>query len=263
MKKLFLLSITCSLLFGACEQNSQGPQGVQGKQGPAGYSSPGTLTGHITLYNEYGDIQPEIASKSVRVILYNTSNAVVDSVNADSVGVYTITNIPEGDYTMAFRDSGYGQLLRIPFQLLGGGTIYADEKLSHIPNYTFTITKDSIKPLTNDTEVVIVFKVSAAPQNRNLALFVGNNSLVSSTPGSYSEVFTVGIPEGDTTFSYTVAVNSLYTNSYITPGSIAYFVAYPAAFYYASSSEYEDVVTGQTVYNALGSVGASANALKL
>ena len=109
-----LLIISGTLLLNSCSKT-----GDTGPQGPAGPAYTGSITGHIDLDNEYGDLQPTAACKSVRVILYNASNKVVDSVNADSTGKYIINNVVTGVYTMAFRDTGYGQELHEDFQLLG------------------------------------------------------------------------------------------------------------------------------------------------
>ena len=260
MKKIFVFTFAICVLFAACTRDtSTGPVGPQGATGP---NYTGNLMGHVNLYNEYGDEQPHSTCTSIRVILYNMNNQVVDSVNCDTAAVYSMNNIPTGDYTMAFRDTGYGELLRLPFQNLGGGTIYADEKLSHIPNYTFTILGDSIKPLANDTEVVVYGTLPALPQPVNIALFFGATSAVSSTPGSYVYVSTTTVGQGGTIFSFTTNINNFYYAG-LTPGSMLYIKVYAAAYYYASQSEYEDAVTGYTVYNALANPAAAPKALKL
>jgi hypothetical protein len=248
---LFCLGLlTGSLFFSSCSKT--GNTGPSGSQGPAGPSYTGSITGHISLYNQYGDMQQASACKSVRVVLYNSSNAVVDSMNADSVGTYTISNITTGMYTIAFRDTNYGQELHEDFQFLGGSEpLEVDAKLSHIPNFTFTIGGDSIHKKPNDTLVYIYGTVTAASQARSLAVFTGATASVSS--GNYSSlVSTLTIATGATTFNISVPVNDFYLGGLV-PGQTAYINVYAAAVNYTNSSEYENYNTGQTNYNALGS----------
>ncbi|MGP8217150.1 MAG: hypothetical protein ACLQQ4_16390 [Bacteroidia bacterium] len=248
-KKSLYYSIAAILLFNACTK-----QGAQGPAGPAGQSVnlTGTLDGIVTLYNEYGDKQPYKQCTSVSVILYNSSNAKVDSVNCDSLGKYSFNNIPTGDYSAVYKDTGYGEYVRIPFQNLGGGTIAADYSLSQIPNFTFAITNDSIKKIANDTQVVIFGTITAAPQTRYIAVFMGSSSSVNSTPGNYSgAVSTIGVGAGATTFSISIPINTIYMGGF-PYGSQVFFMLYSAAYFYASQSEYTDLNTGQTVYDALG-----------
>ena len=259
MRKLFLCSLSLCLLFTACTK-----QGPTGPQGPTGSSTTltGTLDGIITLYNEYGDKQPYKACASVRVILYNSSNAVVDSINCDTTGKYSFANISTGDYSEAFRDTGYGQMIRIPFQNLGGGVIAADLSLSHLPNFTFSVTSDSLKKIANDTQVVIYGTITPASQARNIALFFGSSSSVSSTPGTYTgTVSTITVAAGSGKFSFSLPVNTIYMGG-LQPGSNAYFMLYSAAYFYASQSVYIDLNTGQNIYNALG-YSSTAPAIKL
>jgi len=265
MKKISIsiafVSISVALFFSSCSKPDS--TGSQGPQGPAGPAYTGTLSGHVSLYNEYGDLQPSIACKSVRVVLYNSSNAVIDSVNADSVGAYTIKNVSTGLYTLAFRDTNYGQELHENFQFLGSSQpLDVDAKLSHLPGFTFTIGGDSVHNKPNDTLVYIYGTLSvASSQARDLAVFIGANSSVSSTPGTYSSVVTLTIPAGATTFNSSIAVNTFYLGG-LQPGQTAYINVYAASVNYASTSEYEDYNTGQTIYNALG-ISLTANPVKL
>ncbi|HTA81523.1 MAG TPA: hypothetical protein VK783_01190 [Bacteroidia bacterium] len=257
MKTNILFALAISTLLAACSKTT----GPAGPQGPAGTLPNGTIDGIVTLYNEYGDKQPYTECTSVRVTLYNSSGNRVDSVNCDATGHYSITNVPAGDYTAYTRDTGYGQSYRVPFQFTGGGTIADDISLSHIPDFTFTISGDSLKKTSTDTVVVIYGTIAPASQPRNIAVFAGSSPTVSFTPGNYAGVYTVTVNANATTFSSSIALNSLYQNG-LSTGTPAYFTVYAAAYNYASQSEYIDLTTGQTMYNALGA-SASAPSLKL
>lgn len=264
MKKHFLFS-SCIIASAVIVLNSCSKDGATGPEGPSGPAFTGSISGHVTLYNEYGDIQQPSASKSVRAVLYNSSNVVVDSVNADSTGKYIINNVSTGLYTLAFRDTNYGQELHEGFQFLGSSQpLEIDGKLSHLPNFTFTVSGDSMHvSKTNDTTIYVYGTVAnSSLQARDLAVFIGNTSSVSSTPGTYSSIVsTITIAAGATTFSSAIQVNNFYLAG-LMPGQMAYINVYAASVDYASSSEYENYATGQTTYNALGS-SAIANAIKL
>jgi|GEM_PF-1512566 len=265
MKKNLLIS--AALLAGTVLMTnscSKPANGSTGPQGPAGPSYTGNISGHISLYNEYGDLQPSSACKSVRAILYNSSNKVVDSVNADSTGKYTISNVSTGLYTLAFRDTNYGQELHEDFQFLGSSQpLQVDGKLSHMPNFIFSVSDSMHVTKALDTLIYIYGTVSAAAsQTRDLAVFVGATSSVSSTPGTYNSLLTtVTIAAGATTFTGSVQLNNCYLAG-LNPGQTAYLNVYAAALNYASTSEYEDYNTGQTIYNALGT-SALPNPVKL
>src|SRR5690348_8523146 len=103
MKKLqvLILALSSAVLFNGCTKTGPtGPAGANGSTGPAGPILTGTITGHVILYDQYGSILA--ASKAgARVVLYNSSNTVVDSLNADAAGLYTISNVSTGIYTLA------------------------------------------------------------------------------------------------------------------------------------------------------------------
>lgn len=253
-----LILVFAIAIFNSCSKD--GATGATGPQGPAGPSYTGSISGHVFLYNQYGDQQPLTSSQKVRVLLYNSSNTtgtgtvgLVDSVNADAQGVYTISNIATGLYTLAFRDSGYGQDEHENFQFLGSTQpLEVDAKLSQTPNFTFTIGGDSVHNRANDTLVYIYGTLPiAASQTTYLAVFIGGSANVSSTPGTYSSVSSFTIGAGATTFNSSIAVNSFYLAG-LTPGQPAYIAVYAASTYYASTSEYENYSSGQTTYNALG-----------
>ena len=247
MKKNFkvLIAIIAVVSFSACSKT--GPAGPTGSQGPAGPSYTGTLSGHVDLYDQYGS--QILNSKSTRVILYNSNNMQIDSMNADSTGKYAFNSIRTGIYTLAFRDSGYGQELHQDFQFLGGGVLNIDGKISKIPNFNITsITSDSINHTTGN--VVLSCSINTDSKTRALLIFAAGNSLVSSSPVNYLTFISQNVKANVTSVVINFPLNNLY-NAGLNSGSTVYFAIYGAASNYSSSSTYEDLNTGRTIINAV------------
>lgn len=255
MKKLSIVCVSLLLggivVFDSCTKTGpQGPAGPDGPTGPGGPSLSGTLTGHIDLYDEYGGQQYGNAS-AAKAYLYNaTGTTVLDSTNADSAGIYTINNISTGDYTMLFTAPGYGYLERIPFQFVGGGTVYSDAKLSQIPDFfVSSVNADSINHITSNIIINCTLSSSSA-KARELLVFIGSTSSVSSNPAIYLSVFPVTVGLNTTTVVIKIPLTEVY-NSILVSGSVPYFAIYGATNGYNESSEYEDVNSGKIIYTAL------------
>lgn len=263
MKKVSILfaSLTIALLFVFVSCTKTGPQGPTGANGPAGPAGPvltGTLTGHIDLYDEYGGEQYGNAT-AAKVYLYNASGTtILDSTNADSAGIYTINNISTGIYTMLFTDPGYGSLMRIPFQFVGGGTVYSDAKISQIPDFFVSaVNADSINHTTSNIIINCTLS-SSSTKARELLVFIGSTASVSSNPATYLSVFPVSIGLNTTTVVIKIPLTEIY-NSILTSGSMPYFAIYGATNGYNTTSEYEDISSGKTIYTALNPNVAASN----
>ncbi len=249
----FLLSavaiISAAVVFNACTKT--GPQGPSGSQGPAGPSYSGSLTGHIFLSNQYGVLADTgIAYTGIRAILYNANtNAVLDSINVKSSGIYTF-NVTTGMYTIAFRDTNYGQELYQGFQFIGPGNLELPNKeLAHIPNFNIIkVVSDSI----NHVKAWVTFTDTITPDTkpRNLAIFYGANASVSSAPANYLGVSTYTIAANANKFVVTIPLENIY-NAGIGSGNTAYFAVYGASYNYTAASTYQDYSTGRNIYNAL------------
>jgi hypothetical protein len=243
MKKVFVFlpAIAIAVMFNACSKT--GNTGPQGTQGPAGPSYTGTITGHIDLYDQYGG--QILNSKTARAILYNSSNVVIDSMNADSTGRYTFANISTGFYTLAYRDSAYGEQLHQDFQFLGGGTLNVDGKISQIANFNITsITVDSINHATGN--VVLSCAINTDTKARTLLVFASGNATVSNSPAYYLTYMSAAVKANATTVVINFPLSNLYDAGLVS-GQTAYFGIYGAASNYGSSSSYEDLNTGRTV----------------
>jgi hypothetical protein len=248
MKKLHSLLILSSgiLLFGACTKT--GPTGPAGSAGSAGPVLTGSITGHVILYDQYGSIMA--ASKAgARVVLYNSSNAVVDSLNSDATGLYTINNVSTGIYTLAFRDTNFGQELHENLEFTGGGTLNVDGKMSRIP--TFNITTMNVDSINHTTQnCVINCSIVSDTRQRTLLVFIGNSASANSNPANFLFTFAQNVGAGKTTVVFNIPLGALYSAGF-SSGSTTYFAIYGAASNYNNSSSYEDFNTTRNFYNAI------------
>jgi hypothetical protein len=251
MKKLQVLFLIFSgaLIFNACTKTGPtGPAGANGSQGNPGPVLTGTITGHVILLDQYGSILGESKAGS-RIILYNSAMAVVDSLNADSAGVYTISNVSTGIYTLAFRDTNFGQELHENLEFTGGGTLNVDGRMSRVPNFNITIVNaDSVNHATQN--VVINCSVTANTRQRTFLIFVGNTAVTSSNPANYLFTFNQNLAANKIVITFNIPLGALYSAG-LTSGSTAYFAIYGAASAYNSSSSYEDFNTTRNIYNAI------------
>src|ERR1700722_3751721 len=245
-----LILTTTVLLFNACTKPADGSTGPQG---PAGPLLSGTLSGHVDLYDEYGS--QILNSKTAKVTLYNSGNAIIGSMNADSTGKYSFSNISTGIYTLAFTDSGYGEQLHQNFQFLGGGNLNVDGKISQLPNFNITgITVDSINHATGN--VVLNCSVATNTKVRTLLIFASGSASVSSDPANYLTVTNQSVKANATSIVVNIPLSNLY-NAGLTSGQTVYFAIYGATSNYTTASDYEDYNTGRTIYTALSSTSFS------
>src|SRR6185312_15269298 len=188
-------------------------------------------------------------SKTANVILYNSSNVQIDSMNADSTGRYTFSNISTGFYTLAFRDAGCGQQLHQDFQFLGGGTLNVDGKISQVANFNITsITVDSINHASGN--VVLSCAIGTNTKARTLLIFASGSSSVSSNPANYLTYVSQNVKANAATVVINFPLSNLY-DAGLASGQTVYFAIYGAASNYNSSSSYEDLNTGRTIFTSL------------
>jgi hypothetical protein len=229
----------------SCSKDSTATTGPAGPAGPTGPSLTGNLSGHISCYDQYG----------VPVLINLSKIGMTDSLNAthvihpDSTGAYTFAGLTTGNYTFYIHANGYGSTEVENLQFVGGGTTIHDVKISQIPNFNILTFYDSIAPAT-DTAIYLKGTIPSDVQSRTVVVFVGNSN-VSSLPQNYLSYFYYNTSTTGTTFSIKIPQTTL-NNLGFTSGSTVYFIAYGAASNFTSSSEYEDLATGRTVFTALG-----------
>jgi hypothetical protein len=240
MKKILAIAVLPMILMFTISSCSK-----TGATGPAGPLSTGTLTGYVTIYDQYGFKVPGDLS-GVSVLIPGMSG---DSVTTTSTGQYTINNLKTGVYNLVYSQAGSGTVLANNYSFLGGGTIYRNQTMSLIPSFSLFSPYINDTVVATDSGVVIRGIDSVNGVARQYIIFGSSASTVSSAPGSYvynSAVQT--IKAGAAAFGVFLTSQEL-NDAGLAPGTTGYFIAYP---YSTGQPTYVDLSTGKTVYTALG-----------
>ena len=255
--KIYFLSIVCILFvaaFSSCTKTGPtGPQGAQGVQGPS-YNC--TISGFVTLYDQYGTkITTNLST--IKVSIDGTSIYA----KTDATGKYTINNLKTGNYTLTVTDTAgiYAGTKLQEIQLVSG-TVEHDVKLIAVPTFTIQnfVAKDTTINSVNYIKLT-VYPTNTDPHARTVAAWFNNSSAVTSSPESSLGVYAVTIKANAATGTLLI-FQSDFTDAGFTSGSTAYFMAYAAASNFTSSSDYEDFNNGRAYLNAVAVNGLAANA---
>ena len=238
MKKYFVLTVVSAALIFTISSCS--------KTGPASPLSTGSLEGYVTILDQYGfkvtNTNSNLNTGKVNIASLNTT------ANANSTGFYNFPTLKTGVYTLLYSDTGCGSVLVNDYSFLGGGTIVRNQTLSLIPSFSLFNVTDTIVTFSTDTGVAIRGIDSVNGVARTFIVFGGTASTVSSTPGTYVYANTGTIKAGLGTFSLFMTSQELH-DAGLASGSTAYFTVYP---YSTGQPTYVDLLTGKTVYTALG-----------
>jgi len=244
-KNVLFAVLAVAVLFCSCTKQVTGPEG------PAGPSYTGSITGFITLYDQYG-VKLIGKNPSLKVSIDNTTKVCY----ADSIGLYSFAGLYTGSYTLSIADTAksspvfFGPSKVFNIALLTGQSNH-DVKLAAIPGFNLTSAVAVDTALAALNYVKIRGLVSPDTKARELVIFVGSDSLVSSAPANYLLTYSTAINANASKFSTNIAVTDLYDAGFVS-GSKVYIMLYSAAVGFASESEYEDLNTGKIVYNAIG-----------
>jgi hypothetical protein len=277
-KTIFTLSaLSIILMATSCKKGDTGLTGATGATGPA---LTGSLQGYAQLYDSYGDRIYTSQVDSVKVWCKSTTPSVNDStVTTGTSGQYVFNNLQTGTYNLNYSYTGhlpYAPTQVQSLQFTGGSTQNRDVAISAIPN-TFTVTSLIISDTTGIVSNPSVYYANIKgtvntidTKSRTVAIFLSTTAGVSNQ--NYIWNLTVTIPPNSTSFTYfargngATAIPSSQPNSFFLAGegitssssnsTSIYGIAYPAASKYASTSSYENLLTGTTVYNAVSLSGA-------
>ncbi len=233
----FALVIALAVIFLVSSCAKEGPSGPTG---PAGPSYTGSISGHVSLYDQYGS-RVLTGIDSVKITLIS-STSTGTPINADNTGYYFFSNTVTGQYDITATDSGYGATNTNNFQFLSG-TLNHDIKLSAIPTFSVGITAGS--GATYDTVVV---NCTSDPQVRSFVLFLGSTPAVSNAPSTFLFSTVKNIPANSVKVTNLISAQELY-DAGLASGSKVYFAVYSGAV--SDQSVYEDQSTGKNVYNAV------------
>jgi len=240
-----LIIISSILLISSCAK--EGPSGPQGIAGP---SYTGTISGHVSLYDQYGN---KILNNLDSVAISLGSNSVPgidDTVSRpNSAGYYIYNSIVTGQYYITAFDtsygipgSGYGATIN-NFEFVSGN-LNMDIKLSAIPTFSLSFTAYQDTITQNDS---LVINCTADEQVRSCLIFV------TSTPSfaageNYILSYTKNIPANSTQLSVVINGQELYDAGLVHDSKVYYTVFSHAL---NDQSPYEDPTTGRTVYTAV------------
>ncbi len=247
-KRLIVAGVLAAItIAGGCTKN--GSTGPAGATGPAGPSYTGAISGHVSLYDQYGS-KVSTGLNSVQLVV-NGTNTITPDVN----GYYAFSSTT-GDYYMTASDNGYGATRANSFQYLAD-TLNKDIKLSAIPGFSpTTVTAYTATGSAPGDSLVINF--TADTRARNCIVFVNNTTAVSNLPANYQLVYTKAIAANQTRAVILIPSQDL-TDVGITSGSTIYCAAY--GYVVGDVSVYEDLTTGKNVYNAVSASPVTATAV--
>ena len=241
-KRSLSLLITISLLifFNSCNKLVTG--------GSTELSYTGAISGHVSLYDQYGD---KVLS-GVDSVLLSTNDS---TLYPDNTGYYIFNNIVTGQYNITASRNGYASTQTNNFQYIDN-TLNKDIKLSAIPHFAPTTISEYVAVATPGDSVVINF--TADTRARNCIVFINNSISVRNLPANYLLAYTKTIPANQTKISVLIPATDIY-NAGIASGATFYYAAY--GYVVGDASVYEDQSTGKNVYNAVSATAASSSAV--
>ena len=236
------ITIAFILLLSSCAK--EGPTGPTGAAGP-GYT--GIISGHVSLYDQYGNKVLRNLDSAVIKLYSNPTNSVIvyadTLVRPDGNGLYSYSGISTGQYYFTAADTGYGATNTNYFNFISG-TFNEDIKLSAIPAFSLIAKayQDSVTGLDS-----LVITCTPDPQIRSCVIFVNSYSSVA-TGESYTLSYVKNIPANATQITAIITGQELYDAGFV-HDSLVYYTVFSHAV--SDQSAYEDQATGKIVYNAI------------
>ena len=246
MRKLKLLpvvSIGFSVLMASCAK-----EGPTGPTGPAGPAYTGAISGHVSLYDQYGS--KVLTGLSTAQLSLNGGTATTP----DATGYYIFSNTTTGQYSIGASASGYGSTNANNFQYLSG-TLNKDIKMSAIPSFAPTGFTAYQSVASSGDSLVITF--DADSRARNCIVFLNNTSTVNNQPVNYLLYYAKGIAANATKATIVIPAQDLYDAGF-TSGSTVYYAAY--GYVLSDASSYEDLATGKAVITPVSTTSSTATA---
>jgi len=224
---ILIAVVAFSLLLSSCK----------GSDGP---SLSGDIVGFAYLMNSSGVRQPDNSGIRVSVDGFNCA----DTTNVD--GKFILPNLLTGIYNITMTKNGYPAKKLVSIQFVGGGQAFLGTyAMGETPNcYVTSLTATSA---TGAVNISGTFS-SSLPAYKYVRIFFGVNSLVSSEPAKYFNVYTIMSTGSSTSFTTSIS-SSNFTSMGIGLGQTIYAKAY-IDNYYAYSS-YIDYATGRYTYTTM------------
>jgi hypothetical protein len=171
------------------------------------------------------------------------------STLTDTAGYYSFDSVVSGNYNIVASKAGYGTTRSGNYAFIND-TLYKNLKMSAIPSFNL-LTFSAFYCLGTDYDSVVA-TVTVDTRLRNMIVFVSNKPTVSSS--DYLRAYVKSIP-----INFVNRVGIRITASELNTAGIFYGeVAYYAAYSYVinDASVYEDPMTGNNIYTAVGTAFA-------
>ena len=246
-KFTFIFVLGCIGLLSSCSK--KGDTGPAGPAGPAGPTYTGAISGHVSLFDQYGS---KVLNGLTSVQLSLNGAA---ATNPDATGYYIYGGIATGVYNFSVQCSGYGGTRINNFQYLSD-TLNRDIKLSAIPNFSPTAVASYPTAAANGDSLVLTF--TADNRIRSCMIFVNNTAAVNNLPANYLIAYTKSIPANATRVVFVIPLQDL-NDIGIASGSTAFYAVYGSAVNDASA--YEDLATGKGVYTAVSTTPVTGSVI--
>jgi hypothetical protein len=226
-----------------------GCSGNTGPQGPAGPALTGAWSGFVAMHDEYGG---PLASDSGVTATAEPGGST--SITNDA-GLYTLSDLKTGIYTVTFTNPNMGTYIRDAGQFVGGGTVelatlnLGVKSTGVVTNLalTFNAAEDTLYATGN------VNPPSVTGFPRYVRLFYSG----SANPGPAVTAYTVTGPVSGTAYKVVHATFSIAITgadlaglqNAFAPGSTVNAVAYGDSYY---NNSYTDTTTGKSVFPNVG-----------
>ncbi|HSZ71049.1 MAG TPA: hypothetical protein VK750_00130 [Cytophagaceae bacterium] len=224
----------------------------QGDPGPSGPALSGSINGIVSLTTANGTIAADLSGVTVK-----TNKG--DSTTTNASGAWTL-NESTGIYTITYSKQGYGTTTTNGYSFVGGGNSFINgTSLSQVPNFTSSITLDTMNSTsTRDRLVGVIMTITgqSQPEARNFFIYYSTDSGVSST--NYMGMTTASVLPTATSLTTNLS-GSVLEAAGILQGQVVYIVVYPSSATAANSSKYVNESTGKTIYTALGQASNTQN----
>jgi len=235
-----LFAVMASLCSFSCTK--KGNTGATGQAGPAGPAFKGTITGFVSVYDQYGS-KLFNGLKNIQVSLAGRTTLT------DSIGHYTFDSISTGTYALTATGQGLAATMVNNVAFIKD-TLHTDIKMSALP--TFNI--DTFHAYHNAGSLYDSLIITVEPDSRprNLIILVNNNRLVSNSPANYLLSYIRPIPVTPLSpqkILFRISYTDLnYANIFY--GEEVYYAVY--SYVVNDASTYEDMNTSRAVINAVG-----------
>jgi hypothetical protein len=215
-------------------------KGDTGSQGPAGPSFTGSIAGHVTLYDTYGDRVP-YGTQNVTLTLKGGTTA-----QSDTNGFFIFNKVATGSYNVSASAVGYGSTFVQPVNFVSD-TVYQNIGMSAVPDFDVTTLTAAYDSTTHNDD--ITFVVPSDTRSRKAIVFVNDRLPVNSTPSGYKLAYVVSLTPNMTEGWQAVPATDL-NGVKIFYGQKVYYAAY--SYVVNDASLYVDESTGKNVYTAVG-----------